>query len=243
MPQDYRYFVFQTDEPDRVEALLEPAGDVLSKHPGRDETVFIAKVNTGPEFGTFREQAERFAALASASAFSSSYGTYDDALVAAADLVRDHGDVDQWMHAHAESPEAYAWKVIGNPDSLPDKALEFASVSDLRMSVTDSGSYWFSKDTLEFFDAHVGQELYGNRFFTASIRNGDDPRQHFVHYVYDRGHGMLQVGKLYPAQPTAQDARNLARHTAAAIPQPSKVLDHAKHAQAAVAAQGRGRGV
>lgn len=71
------------------------------------------------------------------------------------------------------------------PYSLPDKALKFDSVEDLRRKVTRSGSHFFSPGAMRFFSSRVSGELFGGRFFVTSESDGDNPRRYTVRYVYD----------------------------------------------------------
>jgi hypothetical protein len=49
------------------------------------------------------------------------------------------------------------------------------TMSDVRRLNREKGQYFFSPDTMKFFDSRVESELIGNRFFVTSEQFSGDP--------------------------------------------------------------------
>jgi hypothetical protein len=68
--------------------------------------------------------------------------------------------------------------------SLPDHALTFTTMDHLRRAVTASGSHFFDRDAIAFFNSRIGSTLYGHRFFvTSEAMDHDSPRIYSVRWV------------------------------------------------------------
>lgn len=95
-------------------------------------------------------------------------------------------DPVEWMRQVLDDYEATAERY---PYSLPDRAMRFVHVRALREEVTDSGSPFFSADTMRFFSSRVLGRLHGGRFFITSERPPYGPRAYAVRWVYEHTPG------------------------------------------------------
>lgn len=83
-------------------------------------------------------------------------------------------------------------------------------ISDVRDANAAVGHYWFSKDTMRFFDSRVESALYGGRFFITSEKRGfdDDARRTYaVRVAMDDG----KIEQIGTAMNFIEDARDYAR--------------------------------
>lgn len=101
--------------------------------------------------------------------------------------------------------------------SLPDRALKFDSVDQLKRKVTASGSHFFDRAAMRFFDSRIIDQLWGQRFFVTSESDGDNPRRYTVRYVYEH-EGRLTVEDLGGFQRfKTLDSAKMAAQQAAAL--------------------------
>lgn len=73
------------------------------------------------------------------------------------------------------------------PETLPQAATAWTSVGALRAAVAASGSHWFDKATMRYFNSRVAPGMIGARFFITSERMDDEsPRLYKVRWVAQR---------------------------------------------------------
>lgn len=67
----------------------------------------------------------------------------------------------------------------------------FNSTDEIKAHAKQSGSHFFDKTTMEFFDSRVGRAVFGGRFFITSeqFHHGDEslPRMWTIRKVTDDG--------------------------------------------------------
>lgn len=124
---------------------------------------------------------------------------------------------EEFMTAHvndyARTREHYAY-------SLPDAALTFTDMAHLRRAVTGSGSHFFDRDAVKFFNSRIGTTLYGHRFFvTSEAMDADSPRVYSVRWVGRYTDATcLQVDRFETKFSTREDAIAFAKLAAKTIP-------------------------
>lgn len=110
--------------------------------------------------------------------------------------------------------------------SLPSYALTFRSFPELRKAVVDSGSHFFDKDAMEFFNSRIQPELFGNLFFITSEAMDDGPREYSVRWVYrvtesdystPKSGVCLQVDRFNWRGKTLDEARSFAKSALVAM--------------------------
>lgn len=69
------------------------------------------------------------------------------------------------------------------PYALPIEALKFANFDQMVRAVRESGSHFFDRDAIEFFNGKVYGELYGGRFFITREHPDEDAPAWTVRYV------------------------------------------------------------
>jgi hypothetical protein len=106
---------------------------------------------------------------------------------------------------------------------LPRNALRFSHVGALVAAVDNSGSHFFSADSLRAWHSRVSSTLYGHRFFITSERNGwGNPRVYTVRYVYaspDTKQLMVSTLGEFAEFATMAQAQAMARRAARVLPE------------------------
>ena len=69
----------------------------------------------------------------------------------------------------------------------------YSTITEIKKANRNAGQYWFSKDTLRFFDSRVEPKVYGGRLFISSeqFHGSDgysDPRKYTIRLCDDEGH-------------------------------------------------------
>lgn len=60
---------------------------------------------------------------------------------------------------------------------------EFSSVPQMKVAVTNSGSHWFDKNTMRFFNSKIETGILNRRFFITSERQElSDPKKYTIRY-------------------------------------------------------------
>lgn len=105
------------------------------------------------------------------------------------------------------------------PYSLPDVALTFTDMAHLRRAVTGSGSHFFDRDAIKFFNSRIGSTLYGHRFFvTSEAMDYDSPRVYSVRWVGRyTDDTCLQIDRFETKFSTREDAIAFAKLAASTI--------------------------
>lgn len=131
--------------------------------------------------------------------------------------------VREFLSAHVD-----AWETVVEhyPYSLPMSAESFVGdVSALRRAVTESGSHFFDRDAMRFFNSYVSKgRVIGGRFFITSEKM-DGPereRQYSVRWVYRAPTTeMLQIDRFTDRFDSLQAARDFAYHAHEVLPFPA----------------------
>ena len=76
---------------------------------------------------------------------------------------------------------------MSNFEDMPNLNLdgieEFSSVPQMKVAVTNSGSHWFDKDTMRFFNSKVETGILNRRFFITSERETtSEPKKYTIRY-------------------------------------------------------------
>lgn len=74
------------------------------------------------------------------------------------------------------------------PETLPQNAVDFTNIDALKRYVSSTGSFWFSKDTMRYFNCRIAPRIIGSRFYISSERMDHDyPRVYTVRWVVESG--------------------------------------------------------
>lgn len=85
--------------------------------------------------------------------------------------------------------------------------ITFDSVPSIRATMDSQGSYYFSPDTMRFFNARPLDKVYGGRVFVESVRPPDGERHYAIKLVEwspDNGYTIQTIGELLTS--TSSDA-------------------------------------
>lgn len=126
------------------------------------------------------------------------------------DEMRAEGDT--W--SYAEQAEHYAY-------TLPENALTFDNIADMRRQIVSSGSHYFDRDAIRFFLGRTDRQLYGRRFWVESRQFEDSdgtraPREYMVAWVSRYDNGSLSVEKRGSFS-TLETARGWAKRLAQSV--------------------------
>ena len=136
-----------------------------------------------------------------------------------------------WRREQEHGGSSFAYETLAEhyPYTLPQNAVRFESLADMKRRIVESGSHYFDKDAIKFFrgrthTASSGRDLWAGRFWVESRQYvsamGDqvDPREYQVAWVSEYN-GNLSIEKLgsYDNLPAARRAaRDLAQAVEAA---------------------------
>lgn len=69
------------------------------------------------------------------------------------------------------------------PNLNLDGIEEFSSVPQMKVAVSNSGSHWFDKDTMSFFNSKIETGILQKRFFITSERmETTEPKKYTIRY-------------------------------------------------------------
>lgn len=84
--------------------------------------------------------------------------------------------------------------------------MEAQTMADVKRNNKESGQYWFSLDTMRFFQCKIESGLIGGKFFITSEQSGwDSPRLYSIRKYDSETHKIDTVGD-FQAFKTCQDA-------------------------------------
>jgi hypothetical protein len=95
-----------------------------------------------------------------------------------------------------------------------DGKLDFRTTERVARFNQECGLYWFSKDTMRFFNSRVGGEVFHGRYFISSERCGwavGARREYTVREVKPNG-DIDRVGELGEFSSSAQAKRYILKH-------------------------------
>lgn len=110
------------------------------------------------------------------------------------------------------------------PYSLPMRAEAYtAGIRELKDAVVNSGSHFFDRDALRFFNGKVAPRVIGGRFFITSEQMDDNsPREYSVRWVYKSPTSeMLQIDRFTDRFDSLVAARTFAYHAHEVLPFPA----------------------
>lgn len=111
------------------------------------------------------------------------------------DTIRDAYAHIHWRGSDAAEPtiaaglEEYDWHAQHYPYTLPQSALTFDNVDDMRRRVSASGSHYFDADAVRFFRGRTDPVMFGGRFWVESRKyvnayaGEESPREYAVAWV------------------------------------------------------------
>ena len=95
---------------------------------------------------------------------------------------------DEWT-SYARTAEHF-------PYALPQNAMRFDNISDMRRRVISSGSHYFDPAAIRFFKGKTDGHLYGGRFWVESRGFEDEGREYMIASAYLYGEGHITIEKL-----------------------------------------------
>ena len=92
----------------------------------------------------------------------------------------------------------------------------FKSTTEIRQANADCGHYWFSPDTLRFFNSRIGLTVFGGRYFwTSEQYDWNSPRRYTIREA--TADGMISTVGEFQAYATSQDAIRAIRRLLAEV--------------------------
>jgi hypothetical protein len=72
--------------------------------------------------------------------------------------------------------------------SAEERTMTFKTIADVKAANKAIGHFWFSKDTMKFFDSKIETQLYAGKYFISSERFSDTyPRYYKIREVKPDG--------------------------------------------------------
>jgi hypothetical protein len=87
--------------------------------------------------------------------------------------------------------------------------MTFRNLGEVKRANKERGGFWFSKDTLAYFDSHLESKLIGGQYFVTSEQfhgsDGSDPRRFTIREVLNEQAEIGTVGE-FQQYTTLQEA-------------------------------------
>lgn len=86
----------------------------------------------------------------------------------------------------------------------------FATIGEIRAANKAAGQFFFSPDTMRFFDSRVESAVYGGRYFITSEQGPHGRRRYTIRHASPNGH-IRTVGGFGAWESSASAQRDIAR--------------------------------